>query len=106
MKEKIKENKEKIKLNKTLPYLVGNVVEVELLFVLYLSVYLLLTRFWTLSLTERKMVQQWTWTRKDRESLQSSRHLPDRLEYSLICVYCIMLNSDRLLASYRPGRGR
>jgi 26S proteasome regulatory subunit T5 len=28
MKEKIKENKEKIKLNKTLPYLVGNVVEV------------------------------------------------------------------------------
>ena len=28
MKEKIKENKEKIKLNKQLPYLVGNVVEI------------------------------------------------------------------------------
>ena len=28
MKEKIKENKDKIKLNKQLPYLVGNVVEV------------------------------------------------------------------------------
>ena len=29
MKEKIKENQEKIKLNKQLPYLVGNVVEVS-----------------------------------------------------------------------------
>lgn len=29
MKERIKENKEKIKLNKQLPYLVGNVVEVR-----------------------------------------------------------------------------
>lgn len=28
MKEKIKENLEKVKLNKQLPYLVGNVVEV------------------------------------------------------------------------------
>lgn len=28
MKDKIKENKDKIKLNKQLPYLVGNVVEV------------------------------------------------------------------------------
>lgn len=28
MKEKIKENQEKIKLNKQLPYLVGNIVEV------------------------------------------------------------------------------
>jgi 26S proteasome regulatory subunit T5 len=27
-KEKIKENKEKIKLNKTLPYLVSNVIEI------------------------------------------------------------------------------
>lgn len=30
-KEKIKENQEKIKLNKQLPYLVGNIVEVNLL---------------------------------------------------------------------------
>jgi 26S proteasome regulatory subunit T5 len=30
MKEKIKDNKEKIKVNKQLPYLVGNVVEVWL----------------------------------------------------------------------------
>ena len=28
MKERIKDNKEKIKMNKQLPYLVGNVVEV------------------------------------------------------------------------------
>jgi 26S proteasome regulatory subunit T5 len=28
-KEKIKENQEKIKLNKQLPYLVGNIVEVQ-----------------------------------------------------------------------------
>ena len=28
LKEKIKENQEKIKLNKQLPYLVGNIVEV------------------------------------------------------------------------------
>lgn len=31
-KEKIKENQEKIKLNKQLPYLVGNIVEVILSF--------------------------------------------------------------------------
>lgn len=31
-KEKIKENQEKIKLNKQLPYLVGNIVEVISLF--------------------------------------------------------------------------
>lgn len=31
-KEKIKENQEKIKLNKQLPYLVGNVVEVWVFF--------------------------------------------------------------------------
>ena len=30
MKEKIRDNKEKIKQNKVLPYLVGNVVEVRL----------------------------------------------------------------------------
>ena len=30
-KEKIKENQEKIKLNKQLPYLVGNIVEVAIL---------------------------------------------------------------------------
>ena len=29
-KEKIKENQEKIKVNKTLPYLVSNVIEVQL----------------------------------------------------------------------------
>lgn len=34
MKERIKDNKEKIKMNKQLPYLVGNVVEV-LLFVIH-----------------------------------------------------------------------
>lgn len=32
-KEKIKENQEKIKLNKQLPYLVGNIVEVISLFI-------------------------------------------------------------------------
>lgn len=31
-KEKIKENQEKIKLNKQLPYLVGNIVEVTFQF--------------------------------------------------------------------------
>lgn len=31
MKERIKDNKEKIKMNKQLPYLVGNVVEVSLM---------------------------------------------------------------------------
>jgi ATP-dependent 26S proteasome regulatory subunit len=34
MKERIKDNKEKIKMNKQLPYLVGNVVEVSFFFVL------------------------------------------------------------------------
>ncbi|XP_028223661.1 26S proteasome regulatory subunit 6A homolog [Glycine soja] len=32
-KDKIKENQEKIKLNKQLPYLVGDIVEVPILFV-------------------------------------------------------------------------
>lgn len=38
MKEKIKENKDKIKLNMQLPYLVGNVVEVRPLYVVILNV--------------------------------------------------------------------
>lgn len=33
-KEKIKENNEKIKVNKTLPYLVSNVIEVNITFLL------------------------------------------------------------------------
>ena len=39
-KEKIKENQEKIKLNKQLPYLVGNIVEVNFvwLFLCYIPV--------------------------------------------------------------------
>lgn len=34
VKERIKENNDKIKLNKQLPYLVGNVVEVKIHFTL------------------------------------------------------------------------
>lgn len=34
MKDKIKENSEKIKVNKTLPYLVSNVIEVSFLYYL------------------------------------------------------------------------
>lgn len=37
MKDKIKENSEKIKVNKTLPYLVSNVIEVSVLIVCFLS---------------------------------------------------------------------
>lgn len=40
-KEKIKENQEKIKLNKQLPYLVGNIVEVNLFNFLITWVFLL-----------------------------------------------------------------
>lgn len=35
-KEKIKENQEKIKLNKQLPYLVGNIVEVIIFLIFFL----------------------------------------------------------------------
>ena len=38
-KEKIKENTEKIKVNKTLPYLVSNVVEVRKLLLVYNGAY-------------------------------------------------------------------
>lgn len=38
-KEKIKENQEKIKLNKQLPYLVGNIVEVILSFSVLISIF-------------------------------------------------------------------
>lgn len=39
-KEKIKENQEKIKLNKQLPYLVGNIVEVILSFSVLISIFI------------------------------------------------------------------
>ena len=44
-KDKIKENQEKIKLNKQLPYLVGNIVEVPILFVSLF--WILYWDFWT-----------------------------------------------------------
>ncbi len=46
MKEKIRENGEKIKQNKVLPYLVGNVVEVRTSAVLTLAMLLNVNRSW------------------------------------------------------------
>lgn len=43
-KEKIKENKEKIKLNKTLPYLVSNVIEVIISFQRFYSILLIIIK--------------------------------------------------------------
>lgn len=43
MKDKIKENTEKIKVNKTLPYLVSNVIEVSHLSLLVLFKYMILS---------------------------------------------------------------
>lgn len=48
MKERIKDNKEKIKMNKQLPYLVGNVVEVLLFAVGYLSNTVILTAIYVI----------------------------------------------------------
>lgn len=42
MKERIKDNKEKIKMNKQLPYLVGNVVEVNSHFFIFFLFYVFL----------------------------------------------------------------
>ena len=47
MKEKIRDNGEKIKQNKVLPYLVGNVVEVSLRFFLPLQICHICCRFST-----------------------------------------------------------
>lgn len=41
-KEKIKENNEKIKVNKTLPYLVSNVIEVSINYLSYLLIILMM----------------------------------------------------------------
>jgi hypothetical protein len=81
MKEKIKENKEKIKMNKQLPYLVGNVVEVcviwlitgltitsDDLFELCCSCLML-----TQKMNKRRMGQTLIWIQLERESVLSSR---------------------------------
>jgi len=56
MKEKIKDNEEKVKLNKQLPYLVANVVEV-LFFLSFLTLKSSLIKIPLKNL--KKMVQMW-----------------------------------------------
>ena len=65
MKEKIRDNGEKIKQNKVLPYLVGNVVEVILSrAILYILPFILVpSRFSMSTLIPKRMVQTKTWTR-------------------------------------------
>lgn len=63
MKEKIRDNGEKIKQNKVLPYLVGNVVEVSVVHNhLMCDVLTASPRFWTLTLKCKRTVQIRTWT--------------------------------------------
>lgn len=72
MKEKIRDNGDKIKQNKVLPYLVGNVVEVRTdrldgqmwLFILY-------HRSWMLIPRERMTGQTATWTQCARANVPS-----------------------------------
>jgi ATP-dependent 26S proteasome regulatory subunit len=59
MNEKIKDNKEKIKLNKQLPYLVSNVVEVAMAG----------SRFLSFPKTAMKKVPPWIWTLRGQSAL-------------------------------------
>lgn len=101
MKERIKDNKEKIKMNKQLPYLVGNVVEVPswdwrtvlnafVCSILHLTdltsnaivrvaIYFSCSTL-TLKMRRTKMAPLWTWTRTGKANARSSRHQPDRYE--------------------------
>jgi ATP-dependent 26S proteasome regulatory subunit len=61
MKEKIRDNGEKIKQNKVLPYLVGNVVEVRATSSYRHSPSFIYYRSWTLILNQRKTGRIATW---------------------------------------------
>lgn len=82
MKERIKDNKEKIKMNKQLPYLVGNVVEVSLMLTYLLHGYKLThmhTSYSMLILRRmRRMDPTLTWTTKEKESVQLLKLQQDR----------------------------
>ena len=62
MKEKIRENGEKIKQNKVLPYLVGNVVEVRICTAFTVSLLFIVSRFLMWTLRARKMAPTAIWT--------------------------------------------
>ena len=79
MKEKIRDNGEKIKQNKVLPYLVGNVVEVRNLSPPRFGEGLNLFRFWMLTPRSRRMVLIKTWIRCVKENVLSSKPLPVKL---------------------------
>ncbi len=75
MKEKIRDNGEKIKQNKVLPYLVGNVVEVNN--ICYEPCRDLTSfRFLTLTPRARRMVLIKTSIPCVKENVPSSKHLP------------------------------
>ena len=80
MKEKIRDNGEKIKQNKVLPYLVGNVVEVSLSPATH-EMYSDKTRFWIWTQREKRMEQTEIWIPCVKENVLSSRHLHGR-QYS------------------------
>jgi hypothetical protein len=71
MKEKIRDNGEKIKQNKVLPYLVGNVVEVRTTRLYRHMPSFICHRSWTLILNQRKMGQTVTWTQCARANVPS-----------------------------------
>lgn len=64
MKEKIRENGEKIKQNKVLPYLVSNVVEVGLQLPVVAHPAQVYRRFWTWTLKPRTTERTETRTRR------------------------------------------
>ena len=73
MKEKIRDNGEKIKQNKVLPYLVGNIVEVSEPEVLFAEPYLSACRFLMSTQRFKKTVQTRIWILCAKENVPSSR---------------------------------
>ena len=82
MKEKIRDNGEKIKQNKVLPYLVGNVVEVRICTTFTVSLLFIVSRFLMWTLRARKMAPTAIWIPCARANALSSRHQHDKLSSS------------------------
>jgi ATP-dependent 26S proteasome regulatory subunit len=82
MKEKIRDNGEKIKQNKVLPYLVGNVVEVGLTKQISLCNSLtFFIRFWMSTLRFKRTAQIRIWIQCAKENVLSSRLPPGKQSF-------------------------
>jgi hypothetical protein len=93
MKEKIRDNGEKIKQNKVLPYLVGNVVEVSVMHTVLVHD-LILPRFLTSTPKAKRTEAIETWTQCGRENVPSSKRPPAKQSFSPSSALSLLNNSN------------